>query len=74
MLLNIAGWLPTPATGLTEDDEIDVNFYDQVETSAEETQPIQPHDLRTNRIWISDEDGGAAHQQGCSSQDLIAHT
>jgi hypothetical protein len=35
---------------LTEDDEIDVNFYDQVETPAEETQPIQPHDLRTNRI------------------------
>jgi hypothetical protein len=28
MFLNIAG--SAPATGLTEDDEIDVNFYDQV--------------------------------------------
>jgi hypothetical protein len=44
MLLNIAGWLPAPATGWSEDDA-DVDSYDEVETSGEETEAVQPDEV-----------------------------
>jgi hypothetical protein len=39
MLVNIAGWLPAPATGGSEDDT-EINDDYEVETSGEETETV----------------------------------
>jgi hypothetical protein len=50
-LLNIASWLPAPASGLTEDDDIDdLNFYNEVETSDENVPPVQPDEVEDYKI------------------------
>jgi hypothetical protein len=49
MLLNIAGWLPAPAPGWSED-HADVDPCDEVETSGEETVALQPEELENYEI------------------------
>jgi hypothetical protein len=56
MLLNIAGWLPAPATGGGADDT-EVNDDDEVETSGEETEAVHdPYKVDDDKVETSGEE------------------
>jgi hypothetical protein len=58
MFLNIAG--SAPATGLTEDDEIDVNFYGWTRHQPRKHNRSSPTTCERAEFEISDQDGGGA--------------